>query len=106
MGKFDSVEMKAAMELFMKNDFWREVYENAPSENCREYFRQSFYSSVYPGPDDAGELRAVLFDRFEIADWQYLKRIHTGTPFVKTCHDRIQALLAKERESSKQTAES
>lgn len=106
MDKFDSVKMEAAIETFMENVFWREVYENAPSDNCREYFRQGFYSSIYPEPNDADERRREVFDRFGIKDWQYLKKIYTGTPFVKTCHDRIQALLAKEQKNLQQTGES
>ena len=36
--KFNEKKMKTAMDLYMKNDHWKSVFENAPSENCKEYF--------------------------------------------------------------------
>ena len=39
MAGYDDAKMKATMDVYMRNEYWKEVYENAPSDQCREYFR-------------------------------------------------------------------
>lgn len=105
MAGYDDAKMKATMDVYMRNEYWKEVYENAPSDQCREYFRLGFYSSLNPRPDDADAAMNAVYDRLTIKDWQYLRKIHTGTPFVKTCHDRIQALMNMGQSPKKQNGE-
>ena len=97
MSGYDEMQMETAMSIFMKNEYWKEVYENAPSDQCRNYFRLGFFSSLYPPPDDYAQAKDALYDSLAVEDWEYLRRIHTGTPFVKICRDRIQALRERER---------
>ncbi len=38
-------ETTAVFDLFMNNPYWRGVYEDAPSDTLKEYYRRSFEES-------------------------------------------------------------
>ena len=38
--------MGKRFDLFMKNPWWKKLYDEAPSDECREYLRRSFESST------------------------------------------------------------
>ena len=95
--KFNEKKMKTAMDLYMKNDHWKSVFENAPSENCKEYFRFSFYNSQYdePSGEEFFTVRDKIYDSLGIDDWKYLKKNFPGSPFTKKCAEKIAELSGK-----------
>ena len=98
MFQYDNKKMEEAIRTYMENDFWREVYEGAPSDVCKRYFRLSFYSSLYNEPKDEErkEMRERIYSKLDVADWKYLKKVHPSSPFTKLCDDKIVELQTKE----------
>lgn len=43
----DESKVQKAVEEFRKNPYWREYYDNAPTENCKRYVALEFYQSEY-----------------------------------------------------------
>ena len=72
---------------WLENPSWREFYEQAPSEKCREVIALEF---VYSELEEEGILEELDTVEKELAleDWQYLYRCAHG-PEKKRIHDRI-----------------
>lgn len=93
MIKFPERKMKDVMDLYMSNEHWREIFEGAPSEACKDYFRLSFYDSTYDMSNEKFvEIRDKIYAQLSIDDWKYLKKTHPGTPFTKKCAEKIAEL--------------
>ena len=80
-------EYMAILNEWLKNPYWREYYEKAPSEQCREVIALEF---VYSELEEEEILEEVDAAEKELAleDWQYLYRYAHG-PEKKRIHDRI-----------------
>ncbi len=97
MRKMDQEKERKSFEAFMKNPSWKRIYEGAPSTECKDYYRYSFYFSKYYDPDaeDASEfdkLQEYYYDKLSIQDWEYIKKNSGNSPFVGYCNERIAAL--------------
>ena len=47
-------------DFFMENPYWKSIYENAPSYECREYYRLMFeYFSFYKDEEDKEGIRGA-----------------------------------------------
>ena len=68
--------IKIAVKKFMKNPYWKEYLESAPSEACRRYVELEFYYSDCLGEVDNYEefksLKNKLEQKFDYADWKHL----------------------------------
>ena len=66
-------KMDGALNRFLKNAYWKEIYENAPSEKCKEYYNIGFCCSIgkYSGDEFNGE-RARLVEEMDVKDLEYL----------------------------------
>ena len=100
VGKEVIVKMEKALEKALQNPFWKKQYENAPSEECKDYLRYTFYSSACFDPDaedaeDFDKLQAEVESKLKAADWEYLKQIVPGSPFVGYCDQKIKELRGK-----------
>ena len=95
--KMNIQKEKESFEAFMENPYWKETYENAPSEECKDYWRFSFYLSEYYDPDapeasDFLEMKAFYHDRLSIEDWKYIKKNSSCSPFRGYINNRIKQL--------------
>ena len=43
----ESADAKKAIDLFTQNPYWKECYETAPSEACKDRIALSFYYSLH-----------------------------------------------------------
>ena len=72
---------------WLENPSWREYYEQAPSEKCREVIALEFVYSELETEEILEELEAAEKE-LGLEDWQYLYR-HARGPEKKRIHDRI-----------------
>ena len=78
------------LDEFMENPFYREIVENAPGEQCREYIIRGLVRGFYAGFDPE-ICRKEGEDGLTAEDWQYvMKHLAGHTPFLKKCTVRIQ----------------
>ena len=84
-------EMERILGKWLRNPSWREYYEEAPSDRCRELIALEFMYSDDAYDDDQeilGEMRRVE-ETLGLADWQHLYRYCGNNPRKKIIHDRI-----------------
>lgn len=97
VGKETKEKMDKALEKALKHPFWKKEYENAPSEECKDYLCYTYYSSAYYDPDaedakEFDELQAEVESELKVVDWEYLKQMTPGSPFVGYCDEKIAEL--------------
>lgn len=93
-------KMDKAVEKALKRPYWKKLFDGAPSEECKDYIRYTFYASEYYDPDaedvaDFDKLREQVESRLKVEDWEYLKRVSPNSPFVGYCNQRIKELTKK-----------
>lgn len=76
---FKKSEQKEAYETFLANPHYREEYENAPSEVCREYIAYQFCGSTFEYPDDSS-YQDCLFDKMSAEDFLYMSKYVGNNP--------------------------
>lgn len=93
--------MGKGFDTFMANPYWRKIYEQAPGEHLKEYYRIMFDTSPFVtgdgDPDEAAgaRLKELWINAEELA---YL-RDHAGMPQAKAFYQRcIDTLAAAEEE--------
>ena len=90
-------KLNAAVEFFTENnDFYKEKYENAPSEECKKKIALGFYFSTFW--DDAHEdedffrLSDEIDDKLTLEDWEYLLKYQGNNPGRAKIKQRIREL--------------
>ena len=76
------------LQEWLENPYWREYYEKAPSEKCREVIALEFVYSELETEEILEELEAAEKE-LALEDWQYLYRYCGNNPRKKKIHDRI-----------------
>ena len=84
--------MKEALDVFLQNPHWKEYYETAPSEECREYIEHSFRLSLYGITPDIEKRDKELEDLFTVRDWEHLAKYAGNNPFRSKCKKMISNL--------------
>ena len=79
--------MGRVFDLFMENPYWKCVYEKAPSEECKEYYKIMFeYFSFETDEDDVEGIRSANDRLMELMlsreDAEYIKDC-TDNPLAK-----------------------
>lgn len=88
-------ERKKALKAFLQNEYWREYYENAPSDTCKEYIELGFLWSKYARNGDENDRPPRFKGELDINDLQYLHD-HEGNNRMKYNYKKkIDALKAK-----------
>jgi len=95
----DKSKVNAATELFSENKYWNDMYENAPSEACKERIALNFYYSTFfdEAQDDEeffNHLQEVE-DKLDIDDWKYLLKYQGNNPGVVKIKQKIKELSGK-----------
>ena len=92
--------MGKGFDTFMKNPYWREVYESAPSERLKEYYRLRFDLSPfvmgedYHDPKASHKLEELLLSREDI---QYIQK-YAGSGMAWTYYEKFIQRLTGEYE--------
>ena len=77
-------KIKKSITEYCKNPFWKELYDNAPSEECKRYVALGFYYSDNVGNiSDYEEYKAErdkLEEKFLKEDWQHLYKYEGNNP--------------------------
>ena len=63
--------IQAVLDLYLENPFWKEYYEKAPSDTCREYIKLEFYNSQYEEKELINSKYEVE-ERLTLTDWKHL----------------------------------
>ena len=81
-------EYMAFLNEWLKNPYWREYFEKAPSEKCREVIALEFlYSELEE--DEVLEQLDEAEKELKLEDWQHMYRYSGNGPEKKRIHDRI-----------------
>ena len=80
----------SAIDLFRKNDFFKEYYDNAPSDNCQKYIALEFCYSLYYVLDE--DLMNQIEGSFDLEDWKHLYRYCANNPLKGKYHRKIKEL--------------
>ena len=77
--------MGKGFDTFMENPYWRKIYEEAPSEGLKEYYRIRFDNSGFVAgkedPDEDAEKRLSELILYK-SDIQYIRR-YAGSGMAK-----------------------
>ena len=85
-------QQKMAMALFMANPHWKEYYETAPSDLCKEYIKLSFCFSHSGHDEDATKRKKEIKETMSPEDWKHLYQYCGNNPFKVTGRDKIREL--------------
>ncbi|MBR3377152.1 MAG: hypothetical protein IKG44_05690 [Mogibacterium sp.] len=87
--------MGKGFDAFMENPYWRKIYEEAPGEHLKEYYRIMFETSPFVMGDDyldevaEARLKELWISKGEL---EYLKE-HSGIAqaraFYQRCIDKL-----------------
>jgi len=93
-------KMEKAVQKALKHPYWKKMFEEAPSEESKDYIRYTFYSSEYYDPDaedaaDFDKLQEQVESKLNAEDWEYLKGMSPNSPFVGYCNQRIRELAKR-----------
>ena len=79
-----------AVDLFRKNDFFREYYDKAPSYLCRQRIALQFLFSLCFVRDEA--LIQKIEDKMSLEDWKHLYRYSPNNPIKAKYQKKIDEL--------------
>ena len=89
-------ELKQNLEKWLRNPFWREYYETAPSDLCRLVISVEFWESEYDS-DTAADAIKNLEKSLSLEDWKHLYRYCGNNPRKEYLHDRIMDLKLQDQ---------
>ena len=81
-----------AIEHFSKNSYWKEEYETAPSDTCRERIAIDYCYSLYGNGYDDDSERDRLEAQLSLADWKHLLKYSGNNPWRGKCRQKIREL--------------
>lgn len=89
-----------ALAVFMKNPYWKEVYEKAP-ENVKRLYELSFARAeeLISGEDDK-EGTMSLYGQFENSDWDYLIS-NTQNSMAKWGYQKARERFGRKKQGAK-----
>lgn len=79
-----------AVQIFSKNEYWKEYYENAPSELCKEHIACEFSRSKYNVLADFKRENAIE-PNLTKTDWEYLLRYAGSNQHAASIKAKMQA---------------
>ena len=88
--------LKANLESWLENPFWREYYEEAPSDICRTIISLEYWESEYRTGAAHCAIKD-LEDDLSVEDWRHMYRYCGNNPRKKIIHDRIMDLELKDQ---------
>lgn len=96
---FEKAKNKALVD-FIRNPHWKEYYEEAPSDVCKEYIKYEFlFSDTDEYEEKVAQVLRELEDRFTVDDWKHLIKYCGNNPFKSRCRAKIKELEAGNQKS-------
>lgn len=92
----DESKVQKAVEEFRKNPYWREYYDNAPTENCKRYVALEFYQSEYLDLQATQQERRALREAMTLQDFEHLYEYVGHNPLKGLYRGKIVALGGKD----------
>ena len=89
--------MGRGFDTFMKNPYWKKIYEDAPSNKLREYYKIRYDASGFingEAIDVNGQLEGILLSKEEI---QYIQK-HAGSGQARHFYQKFIDRLSGEYE--------
>ena len=89
--------MKYTFDDYMKSEFWRKYYDDAPSQQLKDYIRAEFERSGSFDPKEKAELNKISCDKeskLTRADYDYLIKREPSKQ-MKAVYRERQAKLPK-----------
>ena len=83
----DQKEVEQGLQEWLKNPYWAEYYNKAPSERCKAYIAMDFRYSDTEDEEVAAELDRIG-DSLSLEDWNYIYQ-HTAGPGKAAIAKRI-----------------
>ena len=68
------------LALYLGNPYWKEYYETAPSESCKEYIELSFLFSGTHDESLLPEMKEIKEKKFSLPDWEHLLKYSGNNP--------------------------
>ena len=100
----DKKKVNAAVEFFTRNPYWKKMYEEAPSDKCRERIALTFYYSTFFDEANAdgtwAEAMKAAEDALKLEDWKYLLKYQGNNPGKLMIRKRIEELEEHSGDSS------
>ena len=93
--KVDDKKVEEAFVEYMENPAWKRYYENAPTDECRQYIKFNWYRSKFGEPKDVEEfkrLRNDYWSKLSVEDWEYIMENVGNSPFRAVCKEHISRL--------------
>lgn len=84
-----STKIKEAVKEFCKNDYWKEYYEKAPSENCKKYIEYTFVQSLFGVDEDNSKNKKEVSNKLKYNDWKHLHKYAGNNPFKIFCEKKM-----------------
>lgn len=89
--------MAGGIEDFLRNPYYREILENSPTKQCREWLEKSLVGGAYCGTDPNNPKTEWEKD-LTADDWRYiLNSIGGNTRLEPKCLKKIAELEAKNK---------
>lgn len=82
--------LKEAIQIFSKNEYWKEYYETAPSKLCKDYIACEFSRSEFHVPADLTREKAIEPNLTKV-DWEHLLRYAGGNQQAAAIKAKMQA---------------
>lgn len=92
----DESKVQKAVEEFRKNPYWREYYDNAPTENCKRYVALEFYIGEYLDLQSPREEIMKLREIMTLQDFVHLYKYVGHNPLKGLYRGKIVALGGKD----------
>ena len=96
LSKEEKKDFEKAFETYMAKPGWRKEYEGAPSQECKDYLKFTYYDCMFYDPskdnDRLQELKEEYEGKLSSTDWQYLKSQAGNSPFGGYCNKKIAEL--------------
>jgi hypothetical protein len=90
-------KMQTAVNKFLKNPYWKGIYEGA-SENCKKFYEQNFaYSLDAVDKKEHTDIVVSLYKSFSDSDWDYLIS-HTNNQMSKNGYQKARENYSKKTE--------
>lgn len=82
--------LEKAVQIFSKNEYWKEYYENAPSELCKEHIACEFSYSEFSVPADLERGHEIEPDLTK-DDWKYLLSYAANNQYAANLKRKMKA---------------
>lgn len=75
----DAEAVRESLQEWLENPYWRQRYETAPTDKCKEYIALDYYYSDTED-DEVAEALDAMESELTLEDWKHLLRFTDPGP--------------------------